>query len=314
MGTTSIEWATKSWNPVTGCTPISEGCEHCYAKRMSARMAGRCGYPKDESFRVTFHQDKLLEPFKWRKPQRVFVGSMTDLFHSDITDRQRDWIFQIIGLLPQHTFMVLTKRPAEMLRYFFGDRLQEEEGYTNGIIADMCSDRYWRYQTDLMNIKYLRPTYPDGWQWPLPNLWLGVTAENQARADERIPILLQIPAAVRFVSVEPMLGPVNFMQNNDVRGVQFHDYSLGPWLQDIADNRVGAPGVTWKQIDENHKVLVPKIYRKLNWVIAGPETGPHARPCKREWVAGLYEQCRAAGVPFFDKRDVLKKGIQEWPK
>lgn len=285
MSKSKIEWTDRTWNPVTGCTPISEGCANCYAARMAKRLAGRCGYPPDEPFKVTFHQDKLLEPFKWRKPQRAFVGSMTDLFHSDITDRQRDWIFQIIGLLPQHTFMVLTKRPAEMLRYFFGDRLKEEEGYTSGIIADMCSDRYWRYQTDLMNVKYLRPTYPVGWRWPLPNLWLGVTAENQARADERIPTLLRIPAAKRFVSVEPMLGPV--------------DLEKTP-AGDILCRCDGCMRVTRDT--------------RLDWVITGAETGPHARPCKREWVADLYEQCHAAGVPFFDKRDVLGKGIREWPE
>ena len=300
MSKSKIEWTDQTWNPVTGCTPISEGCEHCYAKRMSARLAGRCGYPKDDPFRVTFRPDKLLEPFKWRKPQRAFVGSMTDLFHSDITDRQRDWIFQTIGLLPQHTFMVLTKRPTEMLRYFFGDRLREE-GYTSGIIADMCSDRHWRYQPDLMNIKYLRPTYPIGWQWPLPNLWLGVTAENQARADERIPILLQIPAAVRFISVEPMLGLVNLshLPHPYYKCGSTINALTGEFLQCMYDGGAGCG----RHLD-----------RKLDWVICGAETGPRARECKREWIADLYEQCRAAGVPFFDKRDILGKGIREWPE
>lgn len=170
MADTNIEWADKVWNPITGCTKISEGCAHCYAKLMANRLRGRFGYDRANPFKVTLHPDKLLHPDFGSKPCRVFVGSMTDLFHLAITDQERLSIWRTMRDHPQHTFMVLTKRPEAAEIFYM--RCEEEGG------AD------------------------------LPNLWLGVTAENQARWNERVPVLLRIPAAKRFVSVEPMLGPV----------------------------------------------------------------------------------------------------------
>ena len=175
MSKTKIEWATEVWNPVTGCTPISEGCQNCYAKRMAQRLKGRFGYPEDEPFRVTFHFDRLSQPRHWKNPRRIFVCSMGDLFHDNVKFYSyRDIVFQLYSN-KRHTFFLLTKRP---------DRMKE-------IINSVF--RYY---------------YPS--DWPFPNVYLGVSCENQARADERIPILLQIPAAKRFVSIEPMLGPVDF--------------------------------------------------------------------------------------------------------
>jgi len=141
---------------------------------MSKRLAGRCGYPADDPFRVTLHPERLDEPLKWKKPRRVFVCSMGDLFHEDVPRWMRFEVMDIILQAKQHTFLILTKRPANMKEFF-----------------------EWYYSKAGRTIETIK------------NLWLGVTAENQARADERIPILLQIPAAVRFVSIEPMLGPVN---------------------------------------------------------------------------------------------------------
>ncbi|GAG05438.1 unnamed protein product, partial [marine sediment metagenome] len=178
--TTKIEWASESWNPITGCTPISEGCANCYAKKMAQRLKGRFGYPEDEPFRVTFHPDKLDQPLKWRKPRHIFVVSMGDLFHPGILWSDNQEIWEIMAKCPQHTFMILTKR-VERMRIFLTE-----------------------------DLNYKLPL-------PLPNVYLGVTAENQQRADERIPILLQIPAAKRFVSIEPMLGPVdltNYLPND----------------------------------------------------------------------------------------------------
>jgi len=179
MGTSKIEWTEATWNPVTGCTPISEGCEHCYAKRMATRLRGRCGYPAGAPFLVKVHPDRYNEPFGWRKPKKIFVCSMGDLFHEDVPFPWINEVFSVIQRCTHHRFMVLTKRPERMRNY----------------ISKVLQVRGWP-ESDI----------------PFPNVWMGITAETQRRADERIPVLLEIPAARRFVSVEPMLGPVDLSQ------------------------------------------------------------------------------------------------------
>jgi protein gp37 len=182
MSQTKIEWAEKTWNPVTGCTKVSPACDNCYAERISKRLAGRYGYPKDKPFRVTFHSDKLNEPHKWKKRSRIFVVSMGDLFHEKVENQWRHLIFNEINAIDRHTYIILTKRPQNALNYI------------------------------TKNIR------EHGWG-PLPNhIWLGVTAENQEQADKRIPILLQIPAAVRFVSIEPMLG---YVEISNFKGIDW---------------------------------------------------------------------------------------------
>jgi len=246
--TTKIEWCQETWNPVTGCTPISEGCTHCYAQRMAKRLAGRYGYPADYPFKVTFHPDRLEDPLKWRKPRQIFVCSMGDLFHDDVSFYDIEKVFNTINDCdPQrnggvdHRFLILTKRPKRMKSFF------------------EMSDNDWRIALN-------------------PSIWLGVTAENQKRADERIPILLQIPAAVRFVSVEPMLGPV------DLRNYLFHE------------------DCDHYDCDENCMVGINPPYAGLIWTICGGESGPGARPMHPDWARLLRDQCVAAGVPFFFKQ------------
>lgn len=259
MGKSKIEWTEYSWNPVTGCTPISEGCQNCYAKRMAKRLAGRGGYPADDPFRVTLHPDKLDEPFKWKKPRRVFVCSMGDLFHEDVSDEFIMKVFDIMHQNPQHTFMVLTKRP---------ERMQD-------LIDGMIYDGFWG---------------------PIPShIWLGVTAENQQRADERIPILLQIPAAVRFVSVEPMLGPIR-LQRDWLMCPGGAEYGHGMSL-----TRVHAGGCC-----DRH----PRIH----WVICGSESGPNHRKTKIEWIRDLREQCISANVPFFLKQMEINGRMVKMPE
>lgn len=177
MGKTIIEWCDTVWNPVTGCSPISEGCKFCYAKRMSNRLKGRFGYPEDDPFKVTFHPDRLDQPLKWNKSRRIFVCSMGDLFHENVEYHQ---INEIFGMMYKcdHTFLLLTKRPKRM--YDFLDN-------------HIYMGAYWFA---------LDPKYH-------ANIWLGITAENQQCFDERWLILAQIPAAKRFVSIEPMLEDVN---------------------------------------------------------------------------------------------------------
>ncbi len=173
-----IEWTEATWNPITGCTKISEGCQNCYAERMSKRLAGRWGYPKENPFAVTFHENRLDEPLKWKKPRRIFVCSMGDLFHEDVKESWIDQIMEVIDDCPQHTFLILTKRPENMWVKLHG-------------------------VTEEVPCRFLGSgDFPD-------NVWLGVTAENSEQAWKRIPLLAEFyPAKIKFVSVEPMLGPL----------------------------------------------------------------------------------------------------------
>jgi len=232
--TTKIEWTHRpgtigvTWNPVSGCTKISEGCQNCYAQRMAKRLAGRCGYPAaPHQFDVTLHEDKLDQPLYWKTPRTVFVCSMSDLFHPRVPLKHQVAVFRVIEQCPQHTFLMLTKRPEQMLL------LEHIGGF---------------------------PIYP--------NLWIGVTAENQRAADERIGVLLQIPAAVHFVSVEPMLGPVDIQH----------------WLGD------------------NYSSLHGGFDDGISWTICGGESGPGARPMHPDWARGLRDQCQNAGVRYFFKQ------------
>jgi len=268
---TSIEWVRnpngtqgETWNPVTGCTPVSEGCEHCYAARMAKRLAGRFGYPKDDPFRVTLHPDRLEEPLGWKKPRKIFVCSMGDLFHPDVPFEYLADVWDTMFDADRHTFMILTKRPERML--LFANWMQE---------------------------KARRIDYP--------SVWLGVTAENQRTANERIPLLLGAPAALRFVSVEPMLGPVSLTQLENKHGRYDSLEGCG------VDNR-------------NMCQSIPNVYgNHLDWVICGAETRSGVRPMDYHWGRYLRDECAHVGILFF-----FKKGnggeeppedlrIREWP-
>lgn len=239
MGTTKIEWTDRSWNPVTGCTPISPGCAHCYARRMAKRLAGRCGYPAaPHEFDVTLHPEKLDEPVGWKKPSRVFVCSMSDLFHDDVPDSFIESVFEVIyALRLKHTFQILTKRPERM------------------------RDFVLRWNVEALGSEQRKAT----------GVWFGVTAENQEQADKRIPFLLEIPAAVHFVSIEPMLGPIDLT------------------------------GSAWWDWRYKYDFYFDRYQRPLDLVIVGGETGPGARPMNPDWVRSLRDQCTQADVPFFFK-------------
>lgn len=257
-----IEWTDATWNPITGCTPVSMGCDNCYAKRHAERFRGRFGYPSDDPFRVTFHKDRCGQPIKWTKPRKIFVCSMGDLFHEDVPNDVIRNLLLVMRHCEQHTFIVLTKRP---------ERMKQALEYSKKI-TDYC--------------------------WPLRNVWLGITAENQRTADERIPILLSIPAAVRFVSVEPMLGPVDISPWDKcdlcgrLRNSFDPDKILGVWGSSFCHEHYnpfnGCEG-TYKR-------------HALDWVICGGESGPGTRPMHPFWVRSLRDQCAIAGVPFFFKQ------------
>ena len=265
---TGIEWTDSTWNPLRGCTRVSERCRFCYAERIAARFSAPGqpyhGFaqrtPKGSAWtgKVELVETALDLPRRWRKPRRIFVNSMSDLFHEDVPDEWIDRIFAVMALAPRHTFIVLTKRSARMREYLAVLDLRARVDAIVDFLASEMSDPLARRTDDL------RATAPDLFEddaWPLPNVWLGVSAEHQAAADERIPDLLATPAAARLVSCEPLLGPIDL-------------------------NRAYSPhGIT-----------------PLQWVIAGGESGPGARPLHPDWARGLRDQCQAAGVPFFFKQ------------
>lgn len=180
---TGIEWTDATWNPVTGCTEVSPGCDHCYAKTFAERWRGTPGHYFENGFNVQLRPDKLEQPLRWKKPRKIFVNSMSDLFHDAVPDDYIAQVFAVMAKAQQHTFQVLTKRHARMRALLGGSRFRSQV--------------------------FAHRAQPGGMYWPLKNVWLGVSAENQQWADIRIPALLETPAAVRFVSAEPLLGPID---------------------------------------------------------------------------------------------------------
>lgn len=281
---TTIEWTDATWNPVRGCSRVSEGCRNCYAERLAAtRLAHTPAYqglatmtPDGPRWtgRVVFDPVALEQPLRWRKPRRVFVNSMSDLFHEGLTNEQIAALFGVMAACPQHTFQVLTKRPARMLHWFgFGIDMRQcvlEARCTGGV------DIGW----PLIRNQWVEP------RWPLPNVWIGVSVEDQATADARIPLLLETPAAVRFVSAEPLLGPV------DLTGLR---YEL-PGVVAVS-TLTRAPVMNALQ-----GYATNRGHTRLDWVIAGGESGPGARPMHPDWARSLRDQCAEAGVAFHFKQ------------
>jgi protein gp37 len=305
---TTIEWTEETWNPVRGCSRISPGCEHCYAERIAARFggdvtadgsarssAGRVGVTEGAfpfagfaeinngkprwTGRVELIPEKLTEPLRWRKPRRVFVNSMSDLFHENLTDEAIDQVFAVMALCPQHTFQVLTKRAKRMREWF---ERKEWEATIPGtcVTVDRADDQLFVNGDG------------QGLPWPLLNVHLGVSVESQKYADERIPELLATPAAVRWVSAEPLLEAVDFSQLKRENGGWF-DALDGKW-RCVGENAAKTQIVTIR-IDDPHRP-------PLDWVVVGGESGPGARPFDLAWARSIIAQCRAADVPVFMKQ------------
>ena len=315
---TGIEWTDATWNPIAGCNDVSEGCRNCYARGMarrleamgSAKYAGLTvlqGSHVVWTGKIAFDEDALLQPLRWKRPRMIFTNSMSDLFHENVTDEMRDRIFAVMAVCPQHTFQVLTKRPERMRAYFASaayanvqlracDMVQEwitKNGGVEGLT------RVFRNMS--LSLSRNNHAVRADFEWPLPNVWLGVTVENQEAADERIPLLLQMPAAVRFLSCEPLLGAITLPLHTDCAIVSADgiDTVSGPdkiWRCSICKGfyksvQDGAPG---RERD------VPAI----DWVIVGGESGkgPGIRPMHPDWVRSLRDQSATAGVPFFFKQ------------
>ena len=320
-----IEWTESTWTPIRArwfaptndggskervgwhCEHVSEGCRNCYAEGINRRLgtgldfkpgnlhrADRVGYANGES-KVFLDEKMLLQPLRWSRPRRIFVCSMTDLFASFVPDEIIDRVFAVMSLCPQHILQVLTKRSGRMRAYL-------SDPNTPGRIARIC--------VDLWIAKVVEPD--DNWPvdsvgpvdlpddlvmrfWPLPNVWLGVSAEDQATADARVPELLATPAALRFVSAEPLLGPIDFT-DMDPDG-KFRPYGAHGWSAIWRNNGLGR---AW-----------------LDWIIVGGESGPGARPMHPDWARSIRDQCAVAGVAFHFKQhgawSALEAGEGEWP-
>lgn len=287
-----IEWTDETHQVVAGCTKVSPGCDHCYAERMSNRLAGQIkpdGILRFPAYRASVNDfgrwsgrvvpipgavERLAAKCaSWRKPRRVFIQSMGDLFHDQVPFELVDGVVTVATEYPRHTFMLLTKRPARMRDYFSSCFL--DTGLHPFVHRSGRVSKSKRFTDELVLLHEDQP-------WPLPNLWLGVTAENQEQADARIPVLLDTPAAMRFVSIEPMLGQVDLA-------------NVGGRMNVLEG--LGCDGQQYESVAEEGYEIP-----SLDWVICGGETGPGARHMNPKWATDLRDQCKASGVPFFFKK------------
>jgi protein gp37 len=279
-----IEWTNETWNPIVGCSKLSPGCQNCYAEKMALRLVHmphtdyyafvldnnkeddpeKFKYLPKWNGQTHLNEEGLYKPLSWKKPRMVFVISMGDLFHESTPFKEIDKVMAIIAISPKHTFQILTKRANRMHEYFSQGKetliaCWEDAIYEMGVVDKQseCPDVIACYVNNRAEK-----------EWPFKNIWLGVTAENQEQADKRIPILNEIPAAVKFVSIEPMLSAVDLN----------------------------------KSLEHTLKCHAGGLKNCLSWVICGGESGHKARPMHPNWVRSLRDQCKTANVPFFFKQ------------
>lgn len=272
----TILWTEATWNPTTGCSVISAACKNCYAMKLAGGQLknhpSRTGLTRDTSSgpvwtgEVRFNEQWLDQPLHWKRPRKIFVCAHSDLFHESIPDEWIDRVFAVMGNVyckmdTPHTFQLLTKRADRMKRYL------SDPGVASRVTIAMKA----------MGLGLAGENSEP--RWPLPNVWVGVSAENQATADERIPLLLQTPAALHWVSVEPMLGPI------DLTGEYLALSSGGAY--------------PFRGLATEHRT---KLIDLLDWVVCGGESGDNARPMHPDWARDLRDQCSAAGVPFIFKQ------------
>ncbi|MDF2434870.1 MAG: hypothetical protein JWP44_4501 [Mucilaginibacter sp.] len=287
MGTTTgISWTDATWNPVRGCTRVSAGCQNCYAEVVAARFSGP-GQPYEGlARRVNGHarwtnkviavEKHLHDPLRWKTPRRVFVNSMSDLFHPDVEIATLIEVFAVMALAESHTFQILTKRPERMAR-LVGEAIFQFEVWSRARQLGLG---------------------PECRVWPLHNVWLGTSVEDQAAADQRIPHLLRSTAAVRFLSCEPLLSPVHLEIGCD--------RSLLCGWEDV-----GGPGVYntltgewWPAVGNSEQEYAGRITDLpcIDWVIVGGESGAGARSMDNTWARSLARQCQDAEIAFFGKQ------------
>lgn len=278
-----ISWTDETWNPIRGCSRVSEGCRNCYAEKVAGRFSGP-GLPYEGlvtigekgprwNGTVRLVPEHLGDPLRWKRPRRVFVNSMSDLFHESLRFETIAAVFGVMAAAPQHTFQVLTKRPKRALEFF----AWAERENTGHVMAHALCVQPTTWPSCVGEEGDGLIDHPGLNRWPLPNVWLGVSVEDQATADERIPLLLGCPAAVRWVSYEPALGPITFTR------------------------------LTWGNGDFCN-ALVRDSYRggleseRLDWIVVGGESGPGARPFDVAWARSVIQQGREAGTAVFVKQ------------
>lgn len=318
MADTSIEWTDKTWNPLVGCSRVSPGCEHCYAETMAARhvlmseaQGRRSVYlPVVDAQRrrwtrqVELLPDRLGDPISYKPGTRVFVVSMGDPFHDDVPFEYLAQMWAVMAVTPSVTYQVLTKRPERLLQF-----------YKN-------VGRWWSsaITSAAKRLALSGAEIPVHTPWPLTNVWLGVSVEDQQRADERVPPLLEVPAAVRFLSCEPLLGPIDlgkWIGNYNCRACNarfWGDEVYGGSVDVVAVDHEVDPHDPGESDDPNYRHVCPSCGQpdhgtgdvgpasageyedepRIAWVIVGGESGPGARPMHRDWVRSIREQCRAA--------------------
>ncbi|HEY0641563.1 MAG TPA: phage Gp37/Gp68 family protein [Pseudonocardiaceae bacterium] len=271
----AIEWTDATWNPVTGCTEVSPGCDNCYARTFAERWRGTRGHHFEAGFDLTLRPERLPVPLRWRRPRRVFVNSMSDLFHTDVPDRFIASVFAVMAMTPRHTYQVLTKRPGRM-RSLLSRRMFAHWVCEAGRELAGC-------QQDWMAAGAMFGNHPT--PTPLPNVWLGTSVESQRWAEIRVPLLLDTPAAVRWISAEPLLGPVDLTR-----------------VQLVTPRALYRPAV---HLDVLQGLAVEPdelLDSRIDWVVCGGESGHGARPIDPDWARSLRDQCHQSGVPFLFKQ------------
>lgn len=318
MADSKIEWTDAVWNPVTGCTRVSAGCDNCYAvtqshirgsnpmPAMQKKYAGLTVLNKagDRHFngKIRTHDDALEIPLHWKKPRRIFVNSMSDLFHKDVPFEFVDKVFAVVALCPQHTFQILTKRPERMAEYlnerwqpstitprghgrdFVVEQLMLELAEQRGMIDPANDDHFTTDGTSKVLANF---------SWPLRNVWLGTSVEDQPSADKRVPELLKCNAAVRFLSCEPLLGPLDLEKK--IGGTRWIGGQRGCGAM---HHGIGTPECP-RELHHHHD---ERCKPGIDWVIVGGESGHSARPMHPDWPRSIRDQCAAARVPFFFKQ------------
>jgi protein gp37 len=290
----NIAWTSATWNPIRGCSRVSEGCRKCYAEVLAARHSYPGGWgegiakwvkrsdgTKEARWtgKVQTVEELLDAPLRWRAPRRVFVNSMSDLFHENVPDEFIADVFAHMAYARQHTFQVLTKRPERMAKLFYTKafaELYDSATRHAGMMAEEILAARGEFNPLARRTNDIRAFNPC---FPLMNVWLGVSIEDQPTAIERIPLLLRTPAAVRFVSAEPLLGHVN------LRSMK------------------GNPGFGTSPHHDHFDALHQRAPWRLHWVIIGGESGSGYRSMNMEHARSLIAQCKDAGVPTFVKQD-----------